>query len=132
MNEGQWQARRYVGTDGVYTHTVAYERDAACPMCSAGAPFPVHASDTLQQARPPHPCHVSALQQAWALKLALLVATSSTRQRAWGKLLPAWGPQVSLTALDPVLLFTAIGCCSRLLGCGAGDGPAGGGRGCPR
>lgn len=42
---------RYVGTDGVYTHTVAYERDAACPMCSAGVPFRVRPSDTLQQAR---------------------------------------------------------------------------------
>ncbi len=44
-------ARRYVGTEGVYTHTVAYERDAACAMCSAGVPFRVRASDTLQQAR---------------------------------------------------------------------------------
>ncbi|KAK9824971.1 hypothetical protein WJX81_001255 [Elliptochloris bilobata] len=39
----------YVGTEGVYTHTVAYERDAACPMCSAGVPFRVRPSDTLQQ-----------------------------------------------------------------------------------
>jgi len=42
---------RYVGTEGVYTHTVAYDRDAACPMCSAGVPFRVRPSDTLQQAR---------------------------------------------------------------------------------
>ena len=46
---------RYVGTEGVYTHTVAYERDAACPMCSAGVPFSVHSTDTLQQACAPEP-----------------------------------------------------------------------------
>ncbi len=40
-----------MGTEGVYTHTVAYERDAACAMCSAGVPFRVRASDTLQQVR---------------------------------------------------------------------------------
>ena len=27
---------RFNGTRGVYTHTVAYDRDAACPVCSAG------------------------------------------------------------------------------------------------
>jgi hypothetical protein len=37
--QGEPPARRYVGTEGVYTHTVAYERDAACAMCSAGVPF---------------------------------------------------------------------------------------------
>ena len=26
----------YVGTSGVYTHTVAYERDPECPVCSPG------------------------------------------------------------------------------------------------
>jgi len=49
--QGEPPARRYVGTEGVYTHTVAYERDAACAMCSAGVPFRVRASDTLQQVR---------------------------------------------------------------------------------
>ena len=42
-----------MGTEGVYTHTVAYERDAACPMCSAGVPFSVRSTDTLQQACAP-------------------------------------------------------------------------------
>ena len=37
--------------DGVYTHTVKYEKDAACPMCSASVPFEVSSKDTLQQVR---------------------------------------------------------------------------------
>jgi hypothetical protein len=41
----------YNGTDGIYTHTVQYERDAACPVCSAGTAVPVTASMTLQQVR---------------------------------------------------------------------------------
>ena len=39
--------------DGVYTHTVAYEREAACAICSAPAPFETHSRHTLQQARAP-------------------------------------------------------------------------------
>ncbi|BDA43199.1 NEDD8-activating enzyme E1 catalytic subunit [Coccomyxa sp. Obi] len=39
----------YVGADGVYTHTVAYERDAACTVCSSSVPFEVASTDTLQQ-----------------------------------------------------------------------------------
>lgn len=40
---------RYVGTDGVYTHTVTYERDSSCPMCSAGVPMEVSATATLAE-----------------------------------------------------------------------------------
>eukprot|EP00899_Mesostigma_viride_P011277 jgi/Mesvir1/2014/Mv06196-RA.1 len=39
----------YMGGQGVYTHTVAYERDPSCPMCGTGAPFVIPASATLQQ-----------------------------------------------------------------------------------
>ena len=35
--------------EGVYTHTVKYEQDPACPMCSASVPFKVSSKDTLQQ-----------------------------------------------------------------------------------
>jgi hypothetical protein len=44
----------YNGTDGVYTHTVRYERDPTCPICSAGTAVPVTPQMTLQQARPAH------------------------------------------------------------------------------
>jgi hypothetical protein len=40
---------RYVGTEGVYTHTVAYERDPVCPICSAGVPFTVQPTMTLRE-----------------------------------------------------------------------------------
>ena len=43
---------RYVGLDGVYTHTVAYERDPACQICSPSVPFEVASTDTLQQVTP--------------------------------------------------------------------------------
>ncbi|KAK9867203.1 hypothetical protein WJX84_006071 [Apatococcus fuscideae] len=39
----------YVGTDGIYTHTVQYERDPACLICSTGVPLEAPASSTLQQ-----------------------------------------------------------------------------------
>ncbi|KAL3137662.1 hypothetical protein ABBQ38_004937 [Trebouxia sp. C0009 RCD-2024] len=39
----------YVGTDGIYTHTAAYEQDPLCSICSPGIPFEVHSSMTLQQ-----------------------------------------------------------------------------------
>lgn len=29
----------YTGGDGVYSHTVKYERDPACPVCSPGIPM---------------------------------------------------------------------------------------------
>ena len=57
----------YNGTDGVYTHTVKYERDDADPACSAGTAVPVTPELTLQQVRTAslsgsrlcaaHPCH---------------------------------------------------------------------------
>ena len=41
--------RRYTGAEGVYTHTVAYERDPACLECSPAAPLEVPPDATLQQ-----------------------------------------------------------------------------------
>jgi ubiquitin-activating enzyme E1 C len=40
-------AARFNGTRGVYTHTVAYDRDPACPVCGAGVPVSVPAGATL-------------------------------------------------------------------------------------
>ena len=40
-------ARRFNGTHGVYTHTVAYDRDAACAVCGAGVPLEAPADATL-------------------------------------------------------------------------------------
>ena len=48
-----------MGTDSIYTHTVAYERDPNCPMCSAGVPLQVSPSATLQQVRRPRHHHVT-------------------------------------------------------------------------
>mmetsp|Transcript_34942 Transcript_34942/g.77699 ORF Transcript_34942/g.77699 Transcript_34942/m.77699 type:complete len:431 (+) Transcript_34942:72-1364(+) len=39
----------YMGSQGIYTHTVAYERDTSCPICSAGVPLDVDPDATLQQ-----------------------------------------------------------------------------------
>lgn len=38
----------YMGGAGIYTHTVAYERDATCPVCSL-VPLSVDGESTLQQ-----------------------------------------------------------------------------------
>lgn len=40
---------RYSATDGVYTLTTPYERDASCPICSSGVPFAIAPTATLQQ-----------------------------------------------------------------------------------
>lgn len=48
-----------MGTEGVYTHTVAYEKDPACPICSPGVPFTVQPSLTLREVRGP-PAHCCA------------------------------------------------------------------------
>ena len=40
---------RYNGTRGTYTHTVSYERDPACPVCSPGVPLSVAPSATLAE-----------------------------------------------------------------------------------
>ncbi len=45
-------ARRYTGSQGIYTHTVAYERDPHCPVCSPGVQVAVQQSATLQEVRP--------------------------------------------------------------------------------
>ena len=37
-----------MGTDGVYTLTSSYERDAACPVCSAGVPLDVSPAASLR------------------------------------------------------------------------------------
>lgn len=42
----------YMGSDGVYTHTVPYERDSNCLMCGAGVPMPASDDTTLEQVRP--------------------------------------------------------------------------------
>lgn len=47
---------RYVGTDGIYTHTTQYEQDLACLICSSGVPLHAPPSSTLQQARPVPAC----------------------------------------------------------------------------
>jgi ubiquitin-activating enzyme E1 C len=41
----------YSGTEGVYTHTVKYERDPNDPVCGAGVALPVSPDMTLQQVR---------------------------------------------------------------------------------
>ena len=42
---------RYMGSQGIYTHTVAYERDADCPICGCGVPLGIDPDMTLQQVR---------------------------------------------------------------------------------
>mmetsp|Transcript_16632 Transcript_16632/g.28058 ORF Transcript_16632/g.28058 Transcript_16632/m.28058 type:complete len:433 (+) Transcript_16632:135-1433(+) len=39
----------YTGGSGIYTHTVAYDKDPECIVCSAGVPLEVDMSATLQQ-----------------------------------------------------------------------------------
>jgi len=39
----------YVGTHGIYTHTVAYEKDPECMVCSSGVPVEVETDATLQR-----------------------------------------------------------------------------------
>eukprot|EP00775_Hariotina_reticulata_P010952 gene10952-11106_t len=39
----------YTGSQGIYTHTVAYEQDQQCPMCTAGVELEAPAASTLQQ-----------------------------------------------------------------------------------
>lgn len=38
-----------MGSQGIYTHTVEYERDADCPICSAGVQIEAEPDATLQQ-----------------------------------------------------------------------------------
>jgi carbohydrate-selective porin OprB len=40
---------RYTGGQGIYTHTVSYEKDSDCPICSAGVVIKVDTDATLQQ-----------------------------------------------------------------------------------
>ena len=72
---------RYVGTEGVYTHTVAYERDAACLMCSAGVPFSVRSTDTLQQAHAPEllPGVKNASFRGWLISSVSVGGVSARR-----------------------------------------------------
>ncbi len=51
LNPDSIDRDRYTGTDGIYTHTVAYERDPACLECSPAAPLEVQPDATLQQVR---------------------------------------------------------------------------------
>eukprot|EP00892_Ulva_mutabilis_P009930 jgi/Ulvmu1/7309/UM035_0098.1 len=39
----------YMGSDGVYTHTVPYERDTGCLVCGSGLPLPASDATTLEQ-----------------------------------------------------------------------------------
>jgi len=39
------------GSQGIYTHTVSYEKDEACPMCSAGVLVTAPVDATLQEVR---------------------------------------------------------------------------------
>lgn len=39
----------YVGTDGVYSHTVEYERDPSCVVCSPGIAHALNANATLEE-----------------------------------------------------------------------------------
>lgn len=45
-------ACRYMGAQGVYTHTVQYEKDLECPICSMGTPLTVQPGMSLQQVGP--------------------------------------------------------------------------------
>lgn len=40
---------RYMGAQGLYTHTVAYEKDPNCLLCSSGISLQVESENTLQQ-----------------------------------------------------------------------------------
>lgn len=44
-----------MGGQGLYTHTVSYERDPGCPICSAGVAVEVEREATLQEVRPMPP-----------------------------------------------------------------------------
>jgi hypothetical protein len=39
------------GSQGIYTHTVSYEKDESCPVCSAGVLVTAPLDATLQQVR---------------------------------------------------------------------------------
>eukprot|EP00854_Cymbomonas_tetramitiformis_P014306 gene14306-16918_t len=39
----------YMGAAGIYTHTVAYEKDPECIVCSAGVPVAIEESTTLEE-----------------------------------------------------------------------------------
>lgn len=54
----------YMGSDGVYTHTIAHERDSGCLMCGSGLPLPASDETTLEQVGPAD-SHVYALVVAW-------------------------------------------------------------------
>eukprot|EP01025_Chloroclados_australasicus_P017913 TRINITY_DN1919_c0_g2_i3.p1 TRINITY_DN1919_c0_g2~~TRINITY_DN1919_c0_g2_i3.p1 ORF type:complete len:452 (-),score=50.88 TRINITY_DN1919_c0_g2_i3:113-1420(-) len=50
LSQGMDNYMMYVGTEAVYTYTVKYERDEACPICSGGIPTTLKSkSMTLQQ-----------------------------------------------------------------------------------
>ena len=40
---------RYMGTQGVYTHTLSHEKDAECVVCSPGVPMEIDCSLKLQK-----------------------------------------------------------------------------------
>mmetsp|Transcript_25356 Transcript_25356/g.83349 ORF Transcript_25356/g.83349 Transcript_25356/m.83349 type:complete len:436 (-) Transcript_25356:758-2065(-) len=48
-SQGMNNYMMYTGGHGVYTHTVAYDRDSECIACSPGVPLEVEETATLQQ-----------------------------------------------------------------------------------
>jgi hypothetical protein len=97
--------------DGVYTHTVAYERDAACPICAAPAPFETHSRHTLQQARAPGPP---------ALTIITAALHACHNMRAWEERVDErfWQDRLGEARRQASLLLT------RVAKLGAGDGGA--------
>lgn len=63
----------YMGSDGVYTHTVPYERDSNCLMCGAGLPLPAADDMTLEQVHPL--MHDSVMQQSLSALTSLQICT---------------------------------------------------------
>lgn len=45
---------RYSGSDGIYSHTVKYDRDEECSVCSPGVPMTIDPQITLSQVRLSH------------------------------------------------------------------------------
>ena len=43
------QTNRYMGGEGIYTHTVAYEKDPQCMVCSSGISMIISESKTLEE-----------------------------------------------------------------------------------
>lgn len=82
----------YNGTDGVYTHTVKYERDPTDPACSAGTAVHIQPDMTLKQVRL---LHVHCALHSFSERTVLCMA----RAPPWTGLLVIQNP------LSPLLLL---------------------------